>query len=66
MSSTTSKSYFEDQFKVWLNAFSENDRRQQLKDDSTAWGRITSILMVVVSLGLLISAMAVAIALTMP
>jgi hypothetical protein len=66
MSTSTAKSLAEEQFNVWRSAFSDQECRQQLKDDSTAWGRVTGILMVVVLLGLMISVSAVAIAILMP
>jgi hypothetical protein len=65
MNTNTAKHFDYPRYRAWLAAFNEKDRQQQLKDDAAAWERVTGILLVAISLGLLISISAVVIALIM-
>jgi hypothetical protein len=40
---------------IWQESFTEQDRSQQLTDDSQAWERVTGLLLAVISIGLLLA-----------
>ncbi len=45
---------------VWLTSFSDEDRQEQMAEDSLAWNRVTGLLLTVVAIGLVMAAFAVA------
>ena len=52
----------DDEHPVFVHAFDEQTRRTLLADDSFAWRSVCSLLIMIVSLGLLIGVVAVVIA----
>ncbi|GIW94428.1 MAG: hypothetical protein KatS3mg110_2469 [Pirellulaceae bacterium] len=44
---------------VWLHAFGESDRQEQLHEDAVAWRNVTGLLFGVVAIGLVIAILAV-------
>ena len=58
----TSEHTTETQTSIWQSTFSDEDRQEQLADDSLAWNRVAGLLLAVVAVGLILAVFAVILA----